>query len=412
MHLRPKPLLAIMMTVALGLWIPRAWCTQAGSSGRELREAAMAATAEFNRAESEGRPDADALLRQAAALWERSLESDPADLDAHTQVAGLLSRAIGRAWQRGAAPDAAELRPIWHRVAFHRQRMMELSDGRACSPMEVAYAYQIAGDFRQAERFYKRVTDPLVLFRFYTEEKHYAEAENVFRSLPGFRARYDAATDALRRTAWAFALRLGELMLQDEDDAHARAAVYRILAQASAGLSRREVLLNSAQKAVQLNPNSPWGWRWLAEAYSQGGWYASEAAVRTHEMTLFTGESEADRRSRGQIYSKLGDLYRIPLRQPERAIRYYRSAIAEFTGLPQDWYVCEGLYMNIIYTLMQNLHDPARAREVVAEAQKAFPGFPKYEGSRVDLRQMGVDVGIDDRSNRPGDGAGAASAQL
>jgi tetratricopeptide (TPR) repeat protein len=233
------------------------------------------------------------------------------------------------------------------------------------------------------------------------------KAERVFNSLSGFEARYEAATYALRCAAHEGARRLGELMLHDGYDAHQRAAVYRLLAQANARLQRKERLLDCATKAVALNPNSPWGWWWLAEAYHLGGyaqgeaWYASRAAVLKHELTFFTGDSENDRMRRGQIYSRLGHLYRMPFRQPEIAVAYYRKAIDEFTGLPRDWYRCEGLYMNIIYTCVQNLHDMEHAQEVVREAQRAFPGFPHYDQTRAELRRLGLDPGRAGENGHP-----------
>lgn len=410
MHVRSAGLVLISAALAVLARMPDAWC-QERLSPTDALQRAQEAESEFWRAQSSGDARADALLDDAIALWEKVLEPHPDNAEYHGQIAYLLGHKIGRAWQRGVIPGSAELKPVWHRVALHRERVLELTAGQASprtSVMEVADAYRQAGDFEQAERFHKRIGDRLVMFRFYAQTGQSAQAEEVFRSLRGFEPRYAAATYALSSIAYELANRCGELMLRDGYNAHQRAAVYRILAQANARLRRNEQLLDCARKAVALNPNSPWGWWWLAEAYNVGGyahgaWYASQAAVLKHELRFFTGNSDTDRLSRGQIYSNLGYLYRMPFRRPEIAVEYYRKAIPEFTGLPLDWYRCEGLYMNIIYTTVQNLHDPARAREVVKEAQARFPGFPRGEGSRKDLDEMSVNVD-------PADGSGQEDA--
>jgi len=396
----PAHLLMASAAVLLALGTLPSSSSIGGSHHDSFCEQARIATQAFNKAEQARQENADVLLEKGIGLWEACLERDPDNAEAHSQAGYLLSRVIGRAWERGEQTDSKKLQPVWARVAFHRERVLELTAGQAYQPMsamEVACAYQQAGDFLQAERFYRRVADPLVLFRFYAEEERYAQAENVFRSLSGFRPRYDAATYLLRgarRAGWDFAIRCGELMLAEESEPHRRAAVYCILAHANAWLQRWDAVLETARNAVQLNPKHPWGWHWLAEAYcrdpSGARWPASAKAVLEHQLTFFTDSTEIHRRSRGQIYGRLGSLHRLSFRQYEKAICCYRKEIAEFTGLPGGEYRCGGAYMNIIATLVENLHDPARAKRVVDEASRASPSYFEYAVVQQDLRRFGL----------------------
>lgn len=176
-----------------------AWC--GGLSSDAVLERARRATFGFNQAQDRKDPNADSMLQEAIGLWETYLVTHPASLEGHEKASYLLSRVIGRAWEGGTPTDSGRLRPIQRKVAFHRQRMLELSGGRACSPMEVAYSYQQAGDFQQAERFYLRVGEPLVLFRFYVEEKQAAKAEQVFSRMSSFKERLQAAKAAVGELA-------------------------------------------------------------------------------------------------------------------------------------------------------------------------------------------------------------------
>jgi hypothetical protein len=129
-----------------------------------------------------------------------------------------------------------------------------------------------------------------------------------------------------------------------------------------------------------LNPRSPWGWYWLAEGYHLGGFYASEATARKHELLLFPGDSEDDRRSRRQIWRRLGLLYRRSFHDPEKAIWYFRAA---------------GDYLNLIFALVQDLHDLEAAQAVLEEMKRVDPVLLSYAIVREDLRGLGLDPGSD-----------------
>jgi tetratricopeptide (TPR) repeat protein len=350
------------------------------------------ATHEFNRAENSRDPKAELLLHRAIRLWEAYLESHADDLEAHEKVAYLLAKAAWRASDRGVEEGSKELRAVRHRIAFHRERMLELSGGQVGSPMQVAYSYQQAGDFVRAERFYLRVRDPLVIFRFYAEEKRPEKAEKVFRLLSGFQERYQAARAALGYRTWEIAIRCGESMLAERMGPHDRAAIHCILAEANSGLRRTEPLMASARKAVQLNPKDPRGWHWLAVAYSgrrYDQWYASEATVLKHELGLITGQAESERSDRGRIYSRLGELYRRGFRHPQIGIQYYRKEIEEYNGLPKNW--CGGAYSNIIAATLFELRDRPGALAVLEEAKKFDPSYWQQEPVRKNLRDFGLE---------------------
>ena len=177
------------------------------------------------------------------------------------------------------------------------------------------------------------------------------------------------------------------------------AAIYRVLAQMSYRLKDTDAALEHAQKAIRLNPNSPWGWFWLAEAYGNRGLYAAEAVARKRELSLFTGNSEDDWLHRSHIYHKLGLLHRHYFRQPETAIRYFYGEVNETTKLPADDNYATYragrsslAFVNILSTMVHDLHDLPRAQQTLEWAQAIVPSFSSEPVVQDCVPGMGLDL--------------------
>lgn len=243
---------------------------------------------------------------------------------------------------------------------------------------------------------------PLGQFWDYLGQGQQKEAQEAFSQLGTFEDRYRALTHAVYPVSYPVGTReivtnCANMVLTDEGDPHRRAATYRVLAQMSHRLKDTDAVLEHAQKAVRLNPNSPWGWFWLAEGYSARGFYAAEAAARKRELSLFAGNTKNDWLYRGHIYSKLGLLYRRHFRQPETAIRYFYDGIKETTKLPADKEYgsyragrCSGAFLNILFTMVQDLHDLPRAQQTLEWAATIIPSFPSEPLHQADILSLGL----------------------
>ncbi len=375
-------------------------------------------TQAFYEADAGTGEDADAAIEAAVRLWQDCLAEDGENLEAHRQISELLSQLIGRAWQRGEPTDSESLKPLWARVAHHRERVMVLTGGKEMRKDEVAEAYMQAGDFAKAERLFGEDGDRLALFFFYVGAGRWSAAEAAFGSLVGFESRYLAASRVLnyhRRQDYEVALHCANRMLADGYSAHRRAALYRVLAEANIGLGRWDAAIATSSKAVQLNPGSPWGWCWLARANKGAGLIIPSAAARRHELSLLTGGTGEDSAYRSQVCAELGELYQTQAAgltgaRAERrylfetAIRYYQQAISEALRLPPDPYGpyrdarCSAAFMNILSIVSQGLCDPARGRLVLESARTTIPSFPN-EVERNDLRRMGLELTAAEKSN-------------
>jgi len=187
------------------------------------------------------------------------------------------------------------------------------------------------------------------------------------------------------------------MVLKDEGNPHRRAAIHRILAQMSYRLRDTATALEHAQKAVRLNPNSPWGWFWIGEVYSDRGFYAAEAAARKRELSLFTGSTTDDWLNRASIYAKLALLYRSSFHQPETAIRYHYYEIDATMRLPADEEYrvyraakCSGAFMGVLVTMVQDLQDVPRAQQTLEWAAAIIPSFPSEPLERDWILSLGL----------------------
>ena len=245
---------------------------------------------------------------------------------------------------------------------------------------------------------------PLGHFWYYLGQGRQKEAQEAFKQLRTFEDRYRALTQAVYPFTYPPGARevvtnCADLMLKDEADPHKRAAVYRVLAQIHYRLKDTDAAVEHARKALDLNPNSPWGWFWLAEVYGDRGFYAAEAVARKRELSLFTGDTTEDWFYREHVYAKLGHLYRSQFRQPEAAIQYYYREIDAAMRLPTDAEYgvyraarCSGTFMSILVTMVQDLHDRPRAQQTVEWAAAIIPSFPSEPLDREWIVSLGLRV--------------------
>ena len=243
---------------------------------------------------------------------------------------------------------------------------------------------------------------PLGHFCYYLGQGQQKEAQEAFIQLGTFEDRYRALTQAVYPSSYPAGTRevvtnCANMVLKDEADPHKRAAIYRVLAQMSYRLKDTDAALEHAQKAIRLNPNSPWGWFWLAEAYGNRGLYAAEAVARKRELSLFTGNSEDDWLHRSHIYHKLGLLHRHYFRPPETAIQYHWLDINEITKLPADENYaayrvarCSGAFLSILLTMVQDLHDLPRAQRTLEWAMAIIPSFPEEPPYQAEILRLGL----------------------
>ncbi|MFB3880723.1 MAG: tetratricopeptide repeat protein [Armatimonadota bacterium] len=243
---------------------------------------------------------------------------------------------------------------------------------------------------------------PLGHFWFYLGQGQQREAQDAFRRISTFEQRYRALTQAVYPSSYPPGTReivtnCANVALKDEGDPHKRAAIYRVLAQMSYRLKDTDSALANAQRAVRLNPGSPWGWFWLAEIFHDREFYAAEAAARKRELSLFTGNSVDDCLHRSHIYHKLALLYRRYFRQPETAIRYCYLDINEVMKLPDDENYaayrvgrCSGTFLNILLTMVQDLHDLPRAQRTLEWAAAIIPSFPSEPLYQADILRLGL----------------------
>ncbi|MCJ7751254.1 MAG: tetratricopeptide repeat protein [Armatimonadetes bacterium] len=243
---------------------------------------------------------------------------------------------------------------------------------------------------------------PLGHFFYYLGQGQQKKARAAFSQIDTFEARYKALSQAVYPFSYPVGTReivtnCANMVLRSEKDPHRRAAIYRVLCQMSYRLKDTDAALEHAQKAVRLNPNSPWGGFWLAEVYSDRGFYAAEAAARKRELSLFTGSTTDDWLNRASIYAKLALLYRSSFHQPETAIRYHYSQIDATMRLPADEEyrvyraaACSGAFMNILATMVQDLHDVPRAQQALEWAVAIIPSFPSEPLERDWILSLGL----------------------
>ena len=243
---------------------------------------------------------------------------------------------------------------------------------------------------------------PFGHFLYYLGQGRTEEAQAAFSQLSTFEERYRALTQAVYPAQYPPGTRevvtsCAGTVLKGGTNPHRRAAIYRVLAKMSYRLKDGDAALEHAQKAVQLNPNSPWGWFWLAEVYWYRGLYASEAAARRHELSLFTGSTTDDAFHRASICGKLGLLYVHHFGEPETAIRYFHREIAETMKLPADENYgayrisrCSGSFMNILSIEAQALHDLPRAQQTLEQAAAMIPSFPGQPLDRDGILRLGL----------------------